>query len=101
MGHSSLLVANVFPWGHDSGPAGLAPEALQERGCSCKGFFANCLTVCGVFVSTGIGDVSAGFGHAHTSGISHVRCTPGGVAVRRALEPGPVRGDRGGLSVLF
>jgi hypothetical protein len=24
--------------GHVSGPAGLAPEALQEHGCSCRGF---------------------------------------------------------------
>jgi hypothetical protein len=34
------LVANAIPWGRVSGPAGLAPEALQERGCSCRGFFA-------------------------------------------------------------
>jgi hypothetical protein len=34
------LVANVFPWGRVSGPAGLAPEALQERECSCRGFLA-------------------------------------------------------------
>jgi hypothetical protein len=27
-----------FPWGRVSGPAGLAPEALQERECSCRGF---------------------------------------------------------------
>jgi hypothetical protein len=38
IGHSSLLVANAFPWGRVSGPAGLAPEALQERECSSKGF---------------------------------------------------------------
>jgi hypothetical protein len=41
MGRSSLMVANAFPWGRVSGPAGLAPEALQERECSCRGFFAN------------------------------------------------------------
>jgi hypothetical protein len=29
-----------LPRGHVSGPAGLAPEALQERECSCRGFFA-------------------------------------------------------------
>jgi hypothetical protein len=29
-----------LPWGRVSGPAGLAPEALQERGCSCRGFTA-------------------------------------------------------------
>jgi hypothetical protein len=41
IGRSSLLVANVVPWGRISGPAGLAPEALQERECSCRGFFAS------------------------------------------------------------
>jgi hypothetical protein len=29
-----------FPTGRVSGPAGLAPEALQERERSCRGFFA-------------------------------------------------------------
>jgi hypothetical protein len=38
IGRSSLLVANAFPWGRVSGPAGLAPEVLQERECSCRGF---------------------------------------------------------------
>jgi hypothetical protein len=38
IGCSSLLVANAFPWGRVRGPAGLAPEALQERECSCMGF---------------------------------------------------------------
>jgi hypothetical protein len=33
------LVAGAIPWGRGSGPAGLAPKALQERGCSCKVFF--------------------------------------------------------------
>jgi hypothetical protein len=28
------LVAGAIPWGRASGPAVLAPEALQERGCS-------------------------------------------------------------------
>jgi hypothetical protein len=32
------LVANAIPGGRVSGPAGLAPEALQECGCSCRGF---------------------------------------------------------------
>jgi hypothetical protein len=27
------LVADAIPWGSTSGPAGLAPEALRERGC--------------------------------------------------------------------
>jgi hypothetical protein len=62
MGHSSLLVAVPFSGG-TSAPAGVAPEALQERGCSCK-VFLQLLSVCEVLVSTGIGDVSAGFGSA-------------------------------------
>jgi hypothetical protein len=28
----------VVPWGRASASAGVAPEALQERGCSCKVF---------------------------------------------------------------
>jgi hypothetical protein len=32
------LVCKCFPWGRVSGPAGLAPEALQDRECSCRGF---------------------------------------------------------------
>jgi hypothetical protein len=41
IGRSSLLVSNAFPWDRVSGPAGLAPEALQERVCSCRVFFTN------------------------------------------------------------
>jgi hypothetical protein len=40
LGRSSLLAANVFPWGRVSGLAGLAPEVLHERGFSCRGFLA-------------------------------------------------------------
>jgi hypothetical protein len=40
IGRSSPLVASASPWGCVSGPAGLAPEALQERECSCRGFLA-------------------------------------------------------------
>jgi hypothetical protein len=65
-----------------------------------QGFFRESLPVCGVFVSTGIGNVPAGFGHARTTGTSCVLCTLGGVVVRRAPEPGPVQGDRGDLSDL-
>jgi hypothetical protein len=101
IGHSSLLVANAVPWGRVSEPAGLAPEALQECECSCRGFFASFLPVCEAFVSTGIGDVPAGLGRTRMIGNSRVRCTPGGVAACRAPEPVPIRGDRGELSVLF
>jgi hypothetical protein len=97
----SPLVANAVPWGRISGPAGLAPEALQEHECSCGGFFRKFSPVCGAFVSTDIGDVPASFGHTRMIGTSRVRCTLEGVAVRRAPEPGPVRGDWGELSVLF
>jgi hypothetical protein len=38
---SSLLVASAFPWGRVNGPADLAPEALQERECSCRVFSRN------------------------------------------------------------
>jgi hypothetical protein len=92
----------AVPWGRASAPAGVAPEALQERGCSCK-VFLQCLSVCNVLVLAGICNVSAGLDsvvrtcrHSSASG-----AYPGGVAVRRAPEPGPPRGDRGELSDLF
>jgi hypothetical protein len=66
-----------------------------------QGFFREFLPVCGAFVSTGIGSISAGLGRTRMTGDSGVRCTSGGVAVRRAPEPGPIRGDRGELFVLF
>jgi hypothetical protein len=66
-----------------------------------QGFSREFLPVGVVFVSTGIGDVLASFGHTRATGTSRVWCTPGGVAVHRAPEPGPIRGDRGELSVLL
>jgi hypothetical protein len=66
-----------------------------------QGFFRESLPVCGAFVSTGIGDVPAGFGHARMTGTSCVRCTLGGVAMCQAPEPGPVRGVQGELSDLY
>jgi hypothetical protein len=47
-----------------------------------------------VRISTGVGSVSVGFGDACGAGTIRGWCNPGGVAVRRAPEPGPVRGDR-------
>jgi hypothetical protein len=52
-------------------------------------------------ISTGIGDIPADFGDARATGAVRGRCKRGGVAVRRAPEPGPVQGDWGELSVLF
>jgi hypothetical protein len=54
-----------------------------------------------VHISTGVGNVSAGCGDARAAGTSRGRCNPGGVAVRRAPGPGPVRGDRVELYDLF
>jgi hypothetical protein len=65
------------------------------------GFFRESLPACGVFVSTGIGDVPASLSHARMTSTGCVRCNPGVVAMRRAPEPGPIRGDRGELSDLL
>jgi hypothetical protein len=54
-----------------------------------------------VHVSTGFGNVSAGFGDARAAGTVPGGCNPGGVAVRRAPEPRPVQGDRVELYDLF
>jgi hypothetical protein len=63
MGRSFPLVAGAVPWGHASGPVGLASEALQECWCSCK-VFSQDLPVCRVLVSAGVGDILAGLGGA-------------------------------------
>jgi hypothetical protein len=92
----------AIPWGHASGPAGLAPEALEECVYSFKVFFA-ASSLCEAFISAGLGGISAGLGGA----VRMCRRSRafgaylGGVAVRRAPELGPVRGNRGGLSDLF
>jgi hypothetical protein len=57
-------------------------------------------SLCEAFISAGLDSVSAGLGGAvrmcrHSLVFGEY---PGGVAVRRAPEPGPVRGGRGGLS---
>jgi hypothetical protein len=70
--------------------------------CSFKVFSA-ASSLCEVFISAGLGSVSAGLGGT----IRMCRRSrafgayPGGLVVRRAPEPGPVRGDQGGLSDLF
>jgi hypothetical protein len=45
------LVAGAVPWGRASGPAGLAPETLQECGCSYKVFSTGSAGVRGVSFS--------------------------------------------------
>jgi hypothetical protein len=76
----------------------------QTRGCSPRSpvgawvllqeFYREIWSEGVVRISTSVGDISAGFGDARAAGTIRGRCNPGGVAVRRAPEPGPVRGDR-------
>jgi hypothetical protein len=66
-----------------------------------QGFYRGIWSAGVVHISTGIGDISAGFGDARATGTIRGRCIPGGVAMRRAPEPGPIRGDRGELFDLF
>jgi hypothetical protein len=66
-----------------------------------QGFYRGIWPAGVVRVPTGVGDVSAGFGDARATGTIRGRCIPGGVAMHRALEPGPIQGDRGELFVLF
>jgi hypothetical protein len=77
MGPSSLLVAGGTPWGRASGPTGLALEALQERGCSCK-VFSQSLSVCGVLVSADISNIPASLGGGTHTYLAFVRvqCIP-------------------------
>jgi hypothetical protein len=53
----------VVPWGRISALAGVAPEALEERECSCKVFYS-VLSMCEVLVSASFGSVSASLGGA-------------------------------------
>jgi hypothetical protein len=66
-----------------------------------QGFYHGIWLAGVVQVPTGVGDVPAGFGDARATGTTHGRCNSGGVAVRRAPEPGPVQDDRGELYDLF
>jgi hypothetical protein len=95
------LVVGAIPLGRANGPAGLAPEALQERGCSCK-VFSQDLPVCGVLVSAGISNIPASLGGAtRTYFALSTFGAPQEVAVHRTPEPEPIRGDQGELSDLF
>jgi hypothetical protein len=66
-----------------------------------QGFYRGIWSVGLVHIPTGVGNVPTGFGDARATGTIRGRCNPGGVAVRRAPEPGPIQGDRGELLVLF
>jgi hypothetical protein len=66
-----------------------------------QGFHRGICSVGMVRVPTGVGNVSAGFGDARATGAIRGRCIPGGVAMHRAPEPGPIRGNRGELFDLF
>jgi hypothetical protein len=66
-----------------------------------QGFYRGIWSVGVVRVPTGVGNIPAGFGDARATGTIRGRCIRGGVAMRQAPEPGPVRGDRGKLFDLF
>jgi hypothetical protein len=66
-----------------------------------QGFYHEIWSEGVVHISTDAGNVSVGCGDARAAGTTPGRCNPGGVAVRRAPEPGPVRGDRVELYDLF
>jgi hypothetical protein len=68
----------AVPWGRASVPMGVAPEALQKRGCSCK-VFSQSLSMCEVLVSVSIDNVSAGIGVAMRMCLAYVcvRCIAG------------------------
>jgi hypothetical protein len=66
-----------------------------------QGFYCGIWSEGVVRIPTGVGDVSTGFGDARVTGTMRGRCNPGGVAVHRAPEPGPVQGDRGELYDFF
>jgi hypothetical protein len=66
-----------------------------------QGFYRKILSVGVVHILTSVGNVPAGFGDACATGTICGWCNPGGVAVRRAPEPGPIQGHRGELFILF
>jgi hypothetical protein len=66
-----------------------------------QGFYYGIWSEGVVHIPTGVGNVSAGFGDERTAATIRGRRNPGAVAVCRAPEPGPVRGDRVELYDLF
>jgi hypothetical protein len=73
---------------------GSSPRSPVGAWVLLQGFYREIWSEGVVHISTGVGDVSAGFGDARAACTIRGRCNPGGVAVRRAPEPGPIRGDR-------
>jgi hypothetical protein len=65
----------AVPWGRASAPAGVAPEALQEHGCSCK-VFPQSLSVYEALVSADFDIISVGLSGAMRTYLAHfcVRC---------------------------
>jgi hypothetical protein len=80
---------------------GSSPRSSVGAWVILQGFYRGIWSVGVVRVPTGIGNISAGFGDARATGTIRGRRIPGGVAMRRAPEPGPIRGDRGELFNLF
>jgi hypothetical protein len=66
-----------------------------------QGFHHRVWSVGVVHVPTGVGNVSSGFSDASVTGTIRDQCIPGGVAMRRAPEPGHIQGDQGEPFVLF
>jgi hypothetical protein len=90
-------------WGLTSAPAGVAPEALQERGCSSK-VFSRSLPVCKVLVSAGVGNISASLGGGMRTCLAYVcvRC----ISRRCSRASGPrawaqLRRSRGALRLVY
>jgi hypothetical protein len=67
----------AVPWGRTSAPAGVAPDALQERGCSCKVFSQHLVSVRGVSFSRHQRCFSRPQRcHTHVLTFACVRCIP-------------------------
>jgi hypothetical protein len=93
----------VVPWGRASTPAGVAPEALQERGCSCK-VLSQSHPVCELLVSAGIGNIPASIGGAMRTYLAYVcvRCISSRCS--RASRPrarARLRRSRGALRLVY
>jgi hypothetical protein len=93
----------VVPWGRARAPAGVAPKALLERGCSCK-VFSQCLPVCEVLVSAGVGNVSAGLGGVMRTYLTYVRVWCISKRCSHASSPrawAQLRRSRGALCLVY